>query len=97
MAVAQPLKIDVEITGTCQTCKHWGITAYIDDDGRRDCALVTSRWKSFIRNEVIPDYPNSKAVIDIPHEVYNTHLMTTPDFGCNQHEPKETEAAKEHH
>lgn len=23
MAVAQPLKIDVEITGTCQTCKYW--------------------------------------------------------------------------
>lgn len=85
MAVAQPLTIDVEITGTCQTCKHWNT-----DNGIIPAAFINVGAKCDLLSDKIVDTSDG-------YKTSSPYVETPGDFGCNQHEPKETEAAKENH
>ena len=77
---------------TCQTCEYWeSISEMIIEGGWGKCKMTESEG-------TVPSakMPTSKAIA-VDGESYWAELRTRPTFGCNQHEPKETETAKENH
>lgn len=99
MAVAQPLKIDVEITGTCQTCKYWEVGWKHFEDKPLSPLVTNNAYGKCIMVEYAGIV---NEVLGNPATIYfgvgdDIQLITNELFGCNQHEPKETEAAKGNH
>lgn len=82
---------------TCQTCEYWEV--YSQEDYDNYIALVPEGWGQC---ELAEGYMGEAKTEDslffaIDSEKYSAGLATRPSFGCNQHEPKETEPAKENH
>ena len=71
---------------TCDRCRHWiGLKEaeclkYMGEDGVGACALTRSEG-----NE--PLHPQTKAFV-VEGDDFHGCLVTRPDFGCNQFEPK---------
>lgn len=72
----------------CRTCKWWGPREgeyrihRVTDPAWGDCALTESAMFNTIK------FAWSKAVAEETDDS-GAWLATAPDFGCNQHEPKE--------
>jgi hypothetical protein len=88
----------VSCDATCQTCRHWVAYVYqpgewtVPDEemlGKGTC----EKTRATKRGLVVPD---TLAYAEGDSEGYGV-LVAFPSFGCNQHEPKETEVAKENH
>jgi hypothetical protein len=67
-------------TATCSNCKWWGEIAQVSD-GMNYCVLA-SRHAPSVSRSIAFEF-DGKAV---------GWLTTTASFGCNQHEPKDTES-----
>ena len=73
------------VDGRCETCKWWGGPFYAYDggpyEGMGECNLTAmeKHWQ--------PTHGDSKA-FGLAFKRTRAVLMTAPDFGCVQHEPK---------